>query len=153
MKASFVLSLSLLSLAAGLAAANASQDDQAVVEKKVMVAVKTDNVDLQEMDISHLQPGDSETIFTESGRTVDLLRTEDDVEIYIDGEMLDVDAPQHGEHGNTHLVHERVEIICDEEENCEEMVWASRDDDDPISLDSVHEVEKVYIVKKKIETD
>ena len=39
-------------------------------------------------DISHLGVGDAETIYTESGKTIDLLRTEDGVEVYVDGELL-----------------------------------------------------------------
>ena len=45
---------------------------------------------LHETDLSHLEPGDGETIMTDSGKRIDLLRTLDGVEIYIDGELLDL---------------------------------------------------------------
>jgi len=81
MKMRALLGFSALLLTAWAITAIAEVDSGQVHEKKVVVAVKTDDVELHEVDVSHLQPGDSETIFTENGKTIDILRTEDDVEM------------------------------------------------------------------------
>ncbi len=129
MKTSKVLSLALLILLACVTAANAGDQAQQITEKKIVIAVKTDDIDLKEMDISHLQPGDSETIVTDSGKTVDILKTEDDVEIYVNGKLLDVGPHMKNRHGDhpVHVVHKQVEINCDSDEDCEEMVWTETD--------------------------
>jgi hypothetical protein len=68
---------------------NAAQSTDGVIEKKRVVALKTDDFELHETDISDLAVGEAETVFTESGKTIDLLRTAEGVEIYVDGELLD----------------------------------------------------------------
>ena len=57
-------------------------------EKKMVIALKTDNFELTETDISSLAIGEAQTIETESGKMIDILRTSDGVEIYVDGELL-----------------------------------------------------------------
>lgn len=111
----------------------AGDDSEAVVEEKIVIALSTDEFELEETDLSDLAVGDAETIVTESGKTIDLLRTEDGVEVYVDGELLDV--PQHGKHM---IIKSDVEIICesDDEEECKELVWISEDGD--VDLEALH---------------
>ena len=169
MKMRALLGFSALLLTAWAITAIAEVDSGQVHEKKVVVAVKTDDVELHEVDVSHLQPGDSETIFTENGKTIDILRTEDDVEIYIDGELVDAAkhaegghaSGTHGEDGKVHVVRKRIEINCDDRDDCDEMGWVSEDgnvvilDKDALSEggEVLHEDKKVYIIKKEVVSD
>lgn len=124
-------------------------------EKKMVIALRTDDFELAETDISDLEIGDSETIYTDSGRTIDLLRTEDGVEIYVDGELIDLS--HHGAkslHGGHNLVHKRMVLDCDLEEDCEDLAWISEDGE--IDVESLHgedHHEKVIVIKKKVELD
>jgi hypothetical protein len=167
MKARFALCLSLVAVAAlQTALAGAGPDagfangaaPEPVHEKKILVALKTDDVDLQEIDLSDLQPGDSETIMTESGKTIDLLRTEDGVEIYIDGERLDIDR-LHAGHGAkaVHVFDHEMEVACDGDEECDKVLWLEGIPDLPhdasVDHDGDHEFRKVVIVRKEVTTD
>ena len=132
------------SLTAGLAIA---ADDNVESARHVLIALHTDEFDLQETDISHLAVGESETIVTDSGQTIDLLRSGDGVEIYVDGELLDPglgwDAAVNGEHAGTH---QRVEVICVDDGSCEKTVWVSDEADaDSATLhDLDHEVVMIH---------
>jgi hypothetical protein len=112
-------------------------------EDKMVIALKTDDFELAETDISDLGIGDSETIYTQGGKTIDLLRTAEGIEIYIDGELLELGLG--GEeviHEGHHIVHQYIEVECDTEEDC----------DADIELDSLHSEghhEKVIIIKEK----
>ena len=128
--AASVLMLSAASVVAG-------EDSEVVIEKKYVVALSTDDFELEEIDLSHLAVGDAETIVTESGKTIDMLRTEEGIEIYIDGELLDIGMGDVELHGSHRIIHTDVEIICDEDEECEETVWISEDGD--IDLEALHE--------------
>lgn len=113
--------------------------EAADVEKKIVIALSTDDFEIEETDLSHLAVGDAETIVTEDGKTIDMLRTEDGIEVYVDGELLDMG---HGEHAGHHVMH-RIEIFCEEgEEECEEMEWISEDGDVNLTthLESGHKV-------------
>ena len=116
-------------------------------DNKMVIALATDDFELAETDVSDLEIGDSETIYTESGKTIDLLRTAEGIEIYVDGELLELDL--HGEeefHGGHHFVHHDVEVECDTEEDC----------DVDINLESLHgedHHEKVIIIKKETKID
>jgi hypothetical protein len=117
-----------LLLTAPLAAAAEGPDPAA--DKKIIVAVKADDLELSKTDISHLDIGDAETVRTDSGRTIDLLRTEDGVEVYVDGERV-ATAP-HGEMvpGGAH---KRIQIICNDEDegsDCEELALLEHGDID-----------------------
>lgn len=95
----------------------AGGEPERVAEQKIVVALKTDDFEIQKTDLSHLAVGDAETIVTDSGKTVDLLRTEDGIEVYVDGELIDPGS-HHGEH---HAVH-KIKIICgDDDEDCGEL--------------------------------
>lgn len=151
MKLNTLMSLSLLSLAAITFNLSAAEAESTATQKKVVVALKTDDVELHEMDISHLQPGDAETIITEDGKTIDLLRTEDDVEIYIDGKLLELGSEGAGHQKVVHARHQEIQIDCDAEADCEETVWFGEDEAD--GQDKQHDVEKVYIIHKEVKTN
>ena len=114
-------------------------------EDKVVIALKTDDFELAETDISELEIGDAETIYTQSGKTIDLLRTAEGVEIYVDGELLEMGLNgEEGIHEGHHIVHQHIEVECDTEEDC----------DADIELGSLHgedHHQKVIIIKEKTE--
>ncbi len=129
---------------------SAGGEGEGANEKKMVIALQTDDFDLAETDISHLEIGDAETIVTDSGRTIDLLRTEEGVEIYVDGELLEMNLESDaGIHGDHKVMHKRVEVICDDDEECEETVWMSGDDE--MEPHSEHHAGKVIVIKKKAE--
>ena len=112
-------------------------------EETIVISIKTDDFEVEETDLSHLSIGDAETFVTDSGKTVDMLRTEDGIEIYVDGELLDT-GPSHGEQ---HSVH-KVKIVCDEDKtDCEELVWISEGGE--IDMAGDH---KVIIVESEVTT-
>jgi len=80
----FSLAFTILALLGSTMAA--AHDD--THHEKVVVALKTDTADLAEADISDLDVGDAKTVYTEDGRTIDILRTADGAEIYVDGELI-----------------------------------------------------------------
>ena len=128
--------LLVLGFSAGAVAGDQAEE---IVEEKVIIALSTDDFELGETDLSHLAVGDAETIVTDSGKTIDLLRTEDGIEIYVDGELLDIG---HGGH-EEHRVVKKIEIICDDGEvDCEEMEWISETGDVDLSahLEGGHKV-------------
>jgi hypothetical protein len=141
-----MLVLAVAAFTLSTSAVSAGEHGQAGAEKKIVIALKTDDFELVETDLSDLSVGDAETIYTESGQTVDLLRTEDGVEVYIDGELIDTGDGAHERH---HVIHQEIEIECESEEECEDM-------DFDIDIDSAHggkHHERVIIIKKKVETD
>ena len=133
----------------------AASSVQASSEEKMVIALKTDDFELTETDISALAIGEGQTIETESGKVIDILRTADGVEIYVDGEMLEMDFDHDGLH-EEHMVRKHAEVICDSDEGCDEMIWISADEDiDLEELHKMHEGEeghKFIVIKKKIIT-
>lgn len=92
-------------------------------EHAMLIDIDTDDFQIEQMDISHLEPGDTETIYTDDGRAVDILRTEQGIEIFVDGEKLNLPSFAHPDHSvsGDHENHKvMVKIICesDEAENC-----------------------------------
>ena len=63
---------------------------QAVAGEKMVIALKADDFELAETDISELAIGEAQTIETESGTVIDILRTADGADIYVDGELLEM---------------------------------------------------------------
>ncbi len=120
-------------------------------ETTMVIALSTDDFDLPETDISHLAIGDAETIHTESGKTIDLLRTEEGVEIYVDGELL---KPGLGDlHDGHAVIRHDVEVICESEGECEETVWVTDEDGiDPEAHHAGAHHEKIIVIEKEIET-
>lgn len=139
----------------GVSAAVAGEAGDAVKEEKIVIALATDDFELPETDISHLGIGDAETIHTKSGKTIDLLRTESGVEIYVDGELLDIGSAEGGGLHEEHaVVHKRVEVICETENDCEENVWVS--DGEEIDIDAMHgdgHRKKVIVIREEVETN
>lgn len=117
--------------------------------EKMVVALATDDFELAETDVSHLAVGEVETIHTESGQIIDILRTGDGLEIYVDGELVDAGGP--GLHEERRVVQKRVEVICDGDEvDCEEMVWTS--DGEDLDLDALHGEDhesKVIVIRER----
>lgn len=146
--AAAILALSTVSLTAG-------EHAEQTVEMKMVIALHTDDFELAETDISGLEIGEAETIYTESGKTIDLLRTADGVEIYVDGELLETGFD--GEeciHEGHHIVHKRIEVICESDEDCEEVACISGDEDiDLLSLHVDGHHEKVIIIKKMADSE
>jgi len=141
------LILPLLLLFTGLALAGDAE--------QMIIDVITDDFRIDELDISHLAHGDSETIYTEDGRTIDILRRERGIEIFLDGESLDLPSfshtanPEHEAHDG-HTVVVRIECDTDDEVDCH---------DHPIDLegdwgiDGAHEPHKVVVIKKTVEAE
>jgi len=90
-------------------------------------------------------------------KIIDILRTSDGAEIYVDGELLKLNSNHDGLH-EEHIMEKHVEIICDsdeEESDCaDKMIWVSSDED--IDIEELHEMHKndedhkVIVIKKKI---
>ncbi|MBT8071551.1 MAG: hypothetical protein HKP21_09300 [Xanthomonadales bacterium] len=91
---------------------------QAETLEKMVIALKTTDFELTETDISDLAIGEARTIETDSGKVIDVLRTADGAEIYVDGELLEMNIADEGTHGQ-HTVSEHVEVICHDEEDCD----------------------------------
>ena len=101
---------------------------QAEHEEKMVIAAKTDDFEMAETDISDLAIGESQTIETESGKVIDILRTAEGAEIYVDGELLEMDFGGHALHGE-HMMQKHVEVICDNDEECDKNVFVLAGDD------------------------
>jgi len=132
--------------------AGAGEPDGAPEDPEWVVALSTEDFEIAETDVSHLAIGDAETIHTESGKTIDLLRTEGGLEIYVNGELLDLGLE--GAHGGYQVVHTHVDIDCESDLDCEETIWMS--DDDEYDLESLHSDghhEKLIVIKEEVKTD
>lgn len=105
---------------------------QADTREKMVIALKTSDFELTETDISQLAIGEAQTIETESGKVIDILRTADGAEIYVDGELLEMNFDEEGLH-EQHMVKKHVEIICDDNEECDEDVFVVHAEDHDIS--------------------
>ena len=81
-------------------------------EFKHVIKVQTDGSDVIEADVSGMQPGEAMSFTTDSGKMVDILKSVDEFEIYIDGEQ--VAGPPAAEQRQAHaaLVHERM-VTCE----------------------------------------
>ena len=128
---------------------------QAGSEEKLVIALKTGDFELQETDVSELVIGESQTIETDSGKIIDILRTADGVELYLDGELLEMNFSGQGLHED-HIVQKHVEIICDDEESsCSKDVVIISDGED-FDLEELHEIRgdgenhKIIVIKKEV---
>jgi hypothetical protein len=179
-------------LAMSIFATTAALAGESTHERKEVFKLKTADAEMIEADVTDLAIGESETFVTESGRTVDLLRTEDGMEIYLDGELLEMDSNDEVVHGKHVMIHsdvevecstdtgdecehemvfinasddvevldgdqvkvisKHVEVICDEDEECEEMVWIS--DGGDLHTDDLHEAGEGHkVIKIKTHKD
>jgi hypothetical protein len=149
----FILAAALILALVCATSVSAGDTTEKKIEKRTVIALKTDDFEMTETDISDLEVGESETIVTESGKTIDLLRTAESVEIYVDGELLELGfdggAGEHNEHGTAH---KKVKVICDDNENCEKEVWILDGEDHDI--ESLHGEEGGHrIIRKHIEIE
>ena len=120
---------------------------QAETRKKMIVALKTNNFELTETDISSLAVGEAQTIETESGRVIDILRTADGAEIYVDGELLEMNFDDDALH-EKHMVSKHVEIECDNDEECDRNVVILSGDHDDLPEWITEEGDNVFIHKE-----
>ena len=130
----------------------ASTTAQASSDEKMIIALKTDNNALLETDISELAIGEAKRIETSSGKVIDILRTAEGAELYVDGELLEMDfddETSHFEHKIKHKIKKHVEIVCDENEECDETEIVFSDED--VLLDWVSEDDVNIIINKDIE--
>ena len=104
----------------------------AQTREKMVIALQTDDFELAETDISTLAIGEAQTIETDSGKIIDILRTADGAEIYVDGELLEMDFDNEDLH-EEHVINRDVEIICDNDEECSEHVIIHMGDDSDIA--------------------
>lgn len=89
--------------------------------EKMVIALETDDFKLAETDISSLAIGEAKTIETDSGRIVDILRTGEGVEIYVDGELLEMNFNNPDLHED-HIMIKHLEIECDDGDACDENI-------------------------------
>jgi hypothetical protein len=131
----------------GLCAVSLSAGEQATqaVQDKIVIALQTDDFELAETDISDLEIGDAETIYTESGETIDLLRTAEGIEIYVDGELLEMGLhDEDGHHEAHHIVHMDVEVECESDEECEHGMGSLHGEDHHAQVIIIEKNEETY---------
>jgi hypothetical protein len=126
-----------------------SASAQAETREKMIIALKTTDFELTQTDISTLAIGEAKTIETESGKVIDILRTADGAEIYVDGELLEMNFDDEGLH-EEHMVKKHVEIICEDGEECDKNVFIIKGDDNH-TLDLVGEDGKNIFIHKEVE--
>lgn len=122
----------LLSLAfAGPALAETSE--------KHVIALKTGDFELAETDVSDLAIGEAETIVTESGKTVDIIRTAEGFDIFVDGEQLEMPRLSDSEH-RVHSKEVIVECVAEGEEasECEDEIIIHTDGEE-LEFADLHE--------------
>lgn len=91
----------------------------AQTREKVVIALETEEFKLAETDISTLAIGEAQTIETDSGKIIDILRTSDGAEIYVDGELLEMDFSDEGMH-EEHVINKHVERLHEDHASGEE---------------------------------
>jgi len=122
---------------------------QAESVEKMVIALKTDTFELTETDISTLAIGEAKTIETDNGKVIDILRTADGAEIYVDGELLEMNIDDGSLH-EEHMVRKHVEVICDDGEECDKDVFILAGDDSDV-LNWVKEDSENIFIHKDIE--
>ena len=120
---------------------------QAQSEEKIIIALDTDGFEMAEADISSLAVGEAKTIETDSGKVIDILRTANGAEVYIDGELLEMDFDTEGLH-EEHMIRKHVEVICADEEDCDKHVVIHSDSDHEFSLDMTDDGDNIFIHKE-----
>jgi hypothetical protein len=120
---------------------------QAQSEEKIIIALDTGGLELAEANISSLAIGEAKTIETDSGRIIDILRTADGAEVYIDGELLEMDFDIEGLHEGL-MIRKHVEVICDDEEDCDKHVVIHADGDHEFSMEMSDDGDNIFIHKE-----
>lgn len=116
-------------------------------ETEMIIALKTDKFELTETDISSLAVGEAKTIETDSGSVIDILRTAEGAEVYVDGELLQMDFDHESQHGK-HMMKKHVEVICEGDEGCDENVITVVSGDEDGTHWAVEEGGNVFIHKE-----
>lgn len=136
---------------------------------KMIIKLKTNEFEIAATDISNLQVGDAETIVTDSGKIIDLLRTADGVEIYVDGEMLEIpdlnsaglDGGMHtGLDGGMHTIihkHKHLECLVDGDDESEwecadELAFFSDEDSGFEFLHTDGDAHTIIIIEQEADT-
>jgi len=125
----------------------AASSVQAETGKKMIVALKTHDFELTETDISSLAVGEAQTIETESGKVIDILRTVDGVELYVDGELLEMNFDDDALH-EKHMVRKHVKIECENDEECDKNVVILSGDHHDLPEWITEEGDNVFIHKE-----
>ena len=109
--------------------------------EKMVIALKTDDFELTETDISTMVIGEAQTIETQSGKIIDILRTADGAEVYLDGELLEMNLNDQDLH-QERIVQRHVEIVCDTGEDCDESIFVLTSEEGEVAeflaADGVH---------------
>lgn len=134
-----------LAMTASLVTTSAKADK----EEKMLIALKNDHFELNETDISSLAIGEAKTIETESGKVIDILRTMDGAEVYIDGELLEMNFKKEDDR-KAHIIKKHVEVICEDGEECDRHVVIHTSDEGDIQ-EWIHEEGANIIIHKEIE--
>lgn len=115
-------------------------------KETLMIEVQGDGIEIHKADLSHLAVGESEIIYTDSGKELTMTRTENGMEILLDGEKIDT-----GPHMATAECN--IEVIVNTDcENCEEelhelMVLAELGSDEVNCSAGNTEIEKSWVSK------
>lgn len=129
--------------------------------EKMIIKLKTNAFEIAKTDISNLQVGEAETIVTDSGKIIDLLRTADGVEIYIDGEMLEMpDMSGASLGGGMHtIMHKQIHAECvvdvdyeSELECAHGLVFFSDGDSDFEFLHTDGDAHTIIIIEQEVDT-
>ena len=115
------------------------------------MAVETDDFKITEADIGALAIGEAKTIETPSGQVVDILRTADGAEIYIDGELVDPGFGLEDRDRDVHIIRNHVQVDCnDEGVECEKHIVIQSGSDGEVSAWTV-DGDDAEFHQKKIE--
>lgn len=116
----------------------------AMAGETLMIKIQGDDINMQETDLSHLAVGESEIIYTESGKELTMTRTEHGMEVLVDGEKIGPDPQLAKAACNVEVI---VESDC---EDCEMelhqmLVLAEVDGDDMGCLHENVDIEKSWV--------
>jgi hypothetical protein len=125
-----------------------ADDATATMDREEVIALKTDNFELEDTVVSDLAVGESKTIFTDDDRTIDLLRTDEGLEIYVDGVLQDMDIHFFGEADEAGAGSHEIEIVCTGDENCDQLVWVEADEDFDSTASA--DADEVHVIKREI---
>jgi hypothetical protein len=115
-------------------------------EKSVVMKIKSDVTGVISADLSDLEVGDAKTIVTDDGKTVDLLRTKDGFEVYIDGELIEM---PHMTVDHSDGLHKRtIRVECTDDTECEEhhnlMFISESELSDVESVGEIHKIVEIH---------
>lgn len=113
-------------------------------EETMMIEIKGDDMEIHKTDLSYLATGESEIIYTENGKELTLTRTENGMEVLVDGEKIET-GPDMAE------VECKLEVIVKTDcENCENelhemLVVATADSEDINCAGGNTEIEQSWV--------